>query len=109
MEDALLAIAAFVLQIFLHIIWAARRPWIYLLSTEYRQVLHAEWSGRSRMAFYGYVFGGFALLVLSILVVAYTIYLFAFMPDPEPTAKEQIKSKITDIMIEAVREAREGG
>lgn len=107
MEDALLAIAVFVLQIFLQIIWAARRPWKYLLSKECRQHLHAEWSGRSRVAFYSYIFGGFALLVLSILVVAYTIYFFAFMPDP--TAKEQLKSKVTEIVIEAVREGREGG
>ena len=106
MEDALLAIAALILQIFLQILWAAKRPWKYLLSAKYREQLNEEWSGRSRVVFYGYVFYGFALLALSFLLVAYAIYFFFFMPEPEPTTMEQLKSKFTEIAIEAAKEAR---
>ena len=109
MEDALLAIAALILQIFLQVLWAAMRPWKYLLSPEYRQQLNSEWSGRSRVIFYSYVFYGFLLLALSVFLVGYAIYFFFYMPEPEPTSLEQLKSKFTEIAIEAAREARESG
>jgi magnesium-transporting ATPase (P-type) len=106
MEDVLLAITAFILQLFLQLLLAAKRPWKYVLSVEYRQKLNSEWSGRSRIVFYSYVFYGFVLFALSIFIIAYVIYLFFFMPEPEPTSLEQLKSKFTEIAIEAINDAR---
>jgi len=98
MEDVLHAIAALVLQIYFQVLWAAKRPFKYLLSSEYRKQLNLKWSGRSRILFYSYVYFGFILVAL---LVAIAIYLFS-RADPEPNGIEKLKSKFIKITIDAV-------
>lgn len=106
MEDILIAIAAAILHICLVVLWAARRPWKFLISEEYRLKLNGEWSGRSRVFFYSHVFGGFVLLAASIVIVFYALYFFGFRPEPDPTAAEQLRDRLTDIVIKAVKEVK---
>lgn len=107
MEDLLLAIGAFFLEVSIMIVLAAKRPLQYILSPSYRDELKSKWQGRSRILFYSYIFGGLVLLVTAIALIWFGLYSIFFAPEPDPTATEAFKKEMKDILLEAAKKANE--
>ena len=101
MEDLAVAIIAAIGQLFLVVILASIRPWKYLFSRRYREQLNAEWASRSRLLFFGYIFGGFLLLAASIAVIVGLLVILLCPPKP-PTATEQLKQTLKVIFSESI-------
>jgi hypothetical protein len=107
MEDILLAVGAFFLEVSVMIVLAAKRPLQYILSSSYRDELKAKWEGRYRILFYAHIFGGITVLVCAIAVIWFWGNSIFFAPEPDPTSTEVFKKEMKELLLDAAKKANE--
>ncbi|RCU51701.1 hypothetical protein DU002_04315 [Corallincola holothuriorum] len=98
MEELVVAIGAFMLELCIFSIMAVSRPFQFLISGHYRQQMKNKWAGRSRIRLYLHLFNGVLLLAALLIAAGWWLYTAA----PQPSTTDKLQQIVTETLIETI-------